>query len=112
MAGEKMRKILFLFSVVCFIFFPLCVFFLTFFRSFLLSVLSYFGTPYFSARPRALSHPLSTPVPPSIHLPLFTQLGLMERWPNDKNPGEQTHLDSPPVATRDTYSPATPLLSI
>lgn len=40
---------------------------------------------------------LLLPVSLNLSLPLFTQLGLMEEWPNDKDPGEQTHLDSPPV---------------
>lgn len=105
---KKLRKtdlcgsILFIFFLVAFIYFHvlqrLC---------FVCSlVLSYFGTPFFSAHPRAVSPSRSSSptLPPS--LPLFAQLDLMEQWPNDKNPGEQTHLDSPPAATRDTDTPA------
>lgn len=101
----------FLFGYFCspsFIVFLLC----NLFPSVLSCFLSYFGTPIFrhALGPRLILIPV--PLSPFIRLPLLTQLGLMEQWPNDKDPGEQTHLDLPPAATRDTYTPPTLLLSI
>lgn len=89
-----------------------CTFF-SFFCSFVLSYfLSYFGPRIVLAHPRVVSHSCSPSLPLHLSFPLFTQLGLMEQWPNDKDPGEQTHLDSPPAATRDPCTPAMLLLSI
>lgn len=55
---------------------------------------------------RTLRHRLIFVSPPIVplhpSLPFFTQLDLMEQYPNDKGPGEQIHLDSPPATTRDT----------
>lgn len=53
----------------------------------------------FSTHPQALSYSHSPFLSLHPSLTLFTQLGLMEQWPNDEDPGEQTHLDSPPAAT-------------